>query len=132
MPKLSKKAGSAKTKKRDKSRKQKTEELLEAAPILDESLDDESIEDSPLDSDTMAEVAPGVLEEPVEKVKLPEPFSDGIVSSCLDGLVTVVRVGGQEVLLLSSFLQYFATTGSYIGAIVTKWSFMKKKGGRLL
>ena len=33
MPKLSKKAGSAKTKKRDKSRKQKTEELLEAAQI---------------------------------------------------------------------------------------------------
>ena len=65
MPKLSKKAGSAKAKKRDKSRKQKTDELLEVAPILDESLDDESIEDTPLDSDAMAEMAPGVLEEPV-------------------------------------------------------------------
>lgn len=60
------------------------------------------------------------------------PFSDGIVASCFENLAVVPRVGGGEVELLRGFLEYFATTESYIGSITNKLSFMKKQGGRLL
>ena len=60
------------------------------------------------------------------------PFSDGIVAPCLANLVVIPRVGGQEVDLLKSFLKYFGITETFIGAISSKTSFMKRKGGMLL
>lgn len=61
-----------------------------------------------------------------------EPFSDGLVSAKLKGLVVVPRVGGEEVTVLHDFLEMYSRTEPYIGTISSKTSFMKKSGGRLL
>lgn len=60
------------------------------------------------------------------------PFVDGLVSARLNGLVIIPRVGGEEVELLRGFLRHFSTAAPFAGNIVSKTSFMRKKGGRLL
>lgn len=94
--------------------------------------------DEQVDEVVVAGVTPIGEEAPEEEVKqMPVveqaiPFSDGITASCLSNLVVISKVGGAEVDLLRSFLKYFATTETFIGAISSKTSFMKRKGGMLL
>lgn len=78
-------------------------------------------------AEDMAET--GENEVTVEPV---EPFSDGLVSARLRGLVVIPRMGGEDVAALHDFLELFAKTEPFIGAISSKTSFMKKTGGRLL
>ena len=60
------------------------------------------------------------------------PFADGLISARLNGLVIIPRAGGEEVELLRGFLRHFASAAPFAGNIVSKASFMRKKGGRLL
>lgn len=71
-------------------------------------------------------------ESPVVEVVPAIAFSDGLVAPCLKDLVVIPRIGFQEVELLRTFLHYFVITETFIGAISTKSSFMKKRGGVLL
>lgn len=88
-------------------------------------------EDMPLSPDTMYDG--DVLEESQRPSVAPaEPFIDGIVSPRLRGLAVIPRAGGEEAALLHDFLYLFAKTETFIGAISSKTSFMKKAGGRLL
>lgn len=94
--------------------------------------------DEQVDEVVVAGVTPIGEEAPEEEVrKMPVveqaiPFADGLTAQCLDNLVVISRVGGQEVDLLKSFLKYFATTETFIGTISSKGSFMKRKAGVLL
>lgn len=69
---------------------------------------------------------------PRQEVERATPFSDGIVAASLADLVMVPHASGSEVELTRGFLRYFAATGTYIGSMSSKLSFMKKKGGTLL
>lgn len=69
---------------------------------------------------------------PRQEIERATPFSDGIVAASLADLVMVPHASGSEVELTRGFLRYFAATGTYIGSMSSKLSFMKKKGGTLL
>ena len=132
MPNLS--GGKGKTSKGKKSSKQKVNNQQKSSRKksgskrpLDESMDEVVVAGvTPPEGDA--------LEETVQMpaVKQAVSFSDGIVAPCIDGLVAIPRVGGQEVDLLRSFLRYFHITDTFIGNISSKTSFMKRKGGVLL
>lgn len=89
-------------------------------------------DDMPLD----ASVAP---EEEYEEessnaviAEMATPFEDGLVHKALSSIPHIPRVGGEETAVLKGFLDLFARTETFIGAIYSKTSFMKKTGGRLL
>ena len=69
---------------------------------------------------------------PKPTVPKADPFSDGIVSIRLKDATVVPRVGGDEVTLLREFLQYYTEENVHVTNIMTRNSFMKKAGGRLL
>lgn len=70
--------------------------------------------------------------EKAAPVEIAEPFSDGLVSARLRGLTVIPRRGGEDTSTLHDFLELFSKTETFIGAISSKTSFMKKTGGRLL
>lgn len=89
-------------------------------------------EDTPLDPNVPYETDQGGRNRISAYVEKVEPFSDGLVSLKLRDLAVIPRIGGEEVALLRDFLSLFAKTETFIGAIASKTSFMKKTGGRLL
>lgn len=137
MPKLTKKQKAPKKEKREKinKKRRKTEEVLEeeslSTEIVDDTIEDAASETSSAGDSYDEEGVNSTINKSVAVVK-PAPYTDGIVSPAIAGLVTVPRVGGAEVSLIHDYLKYLAVTETYIGAITTKWSFMKKRGGRLL
>lgn len=89
-------------------------------------------DDMPLDSQVAYEDDAYEDEGASVSVSVAEPFEDGLVSAGLRNLPIVPRVGGEEVSILHDFLVLFSKTETFIGAISSKTSFMKKTGGRLL
>lgn len=92
-----------------------------------------SVEDDeiiiPGDSSEEIEEVPATVKQSVQLV---EPFSDGIVSACLNNITIIPRVGNQETDVLRGFLKHFSVSGTFIGNVSSRLSFMKKKGGLLL
>ena len=89
-------------------------------------------DDMPLSPDSLYEEEEQA-KDPGAGVLMPvEPFMDGIVSQALRGITVIPRAGGEDAAILHDFLGLFAKTETFIGAISTKTSFMKKAGGRLL
>lgn len=105
------KAGSAKGKKSIPVRKRPGIDLVE---------DDETVE----------ERSDGTKAETV--ASLAEPMQGDVVSPALISVLIVPRIAGEELNPLKGFLKYYSITGIYIGSIVSKTSFMHKKGGILL
>lgn len=89
-------------------------------------------DDMPLSPDIPYEEGAGEEGYVQQEPSIAEPFTDGIVSPRLKGLTVVPRAGGEDVAVLHDFLLLFAKTETFIGAISSKTSFMKKAGGRLM
>lgn len=112
-----------------KKEKTKSKKLASEDDVF---MEDEIIRRTDGDEDEFDFDKPTIHQESVQETTPAVPFSDGIVSKCLEDLVAIPRVGGQDVEVLKGFLNYFHLTGTFIGTISTKSSFMKKKGGILL
>lgn len=126
MPNLGKNASGGKPKKNKKHPKPNTSKKKKSK-VEEPGTDDEviTLDANPVVEPEPAPEAPQIVEQAV-------PFSDGIVAVCLQELIAIPTHDVAEVELFRSFLQYFSSTGSFIGTISSKTSFMKKKGVILL
>lgn len=66
------------------------------------------------------------------EIQLAQPMQGDVVSPTLASVLIVPRIAGEELATLKGFLRYYTLTGIYVGSIVSKTSFMRKKGGVLL
>lgn len=126
MPRISGKQ--RKVPKKEKAPKTKGKKLGKAQNLPEPDVEDENV----IAGVTPVEDTDDEPEVELPAVELAVPFSDGIVAACLNNLVVIPRIGGQEVDILRSFLHYFVVTDTFIGTITTRASFMRKKGGTLL
>ena len=130
------------TKKRDKTKVKENKKKTPKTPKKSKkSKDDEQDEavvigvtdpDEVDEEDDVQEESSSKSKSSVKSTTIVKPFSDGLVASSLSDMIVVPRVGGEEVEILKEFLVYFASTGTFIGTVSNKLSFMKKKGGLLL
>lgn len=119
MPNIGKRSGKLKDSK-GKYRKSKNEDKVvkdDDRPLSSSVAPDEDLETKQESGLTVATVM---------------PFEDGLVNVGLRGLPTTPRTGGEEISVLHDFLILFSKTETFVGAISSKTSFMKKTGGRLL
>ena len=133
MPKLGKtqtKGGSAKSVK--KKNKKGAEVPTEPKEKIIQNDEDTPI--TPFSEDASGAFDQEDEEENVERMELvmPTPFEDGLVSVAFCNPNVIPKRGGVDVDLLRGFLGYYSTYETYIGGIVSKVSFMKRQGGRLL
>lgn len=70
--------------------------------------------------------------EPVREVTPVGAFEDDLIHPRLRGLTVIPRAGGEETAVLRDFLDMYTRTGTVLGDLARKTSFMKKTGGRLL
>ena len=130
MPNFSaKKKQSAPTRGTSKSNTVQKKRTPRKSPVKSTNVDADDVAVNLLDA---SEIEEEEEQTPAKVVSKAEPFTDGIVAACLKNTIAIERVGPEEVELLRAYISDRVTSGTYIGSIYNKSSFMRRKGGLLL